>query len=101
MEISQEKFHSPEQQMDATIEETNSLSQEVAKSKGSIEALKRTLSMQRSPLNKSGLGYNQELANKPCPSLPRNNGENVRCWDDAFIYTPMQQKNDKKINPSY
>ena len=42
--------------MEATIEETNSLSQEVAKFNRSIEALKRTLSLQRSPLNKSDLG---------------------------------------------
>ena len=41
MEISQEKLQSPEQQMEATIEETNSLSQEVAKFKGNIEALKK------------------------------------------------------------
>lgn len=45
--------------MEATIEETNSLSQEVAKFNRSIEALKRTPSLQRSPLNKSGLGYSQ------------------------------------------
>ena len=59
VEISQEKLQSSEQQMEATIEETNSLSQEVVKFNRSIEALKRTLSLQRSPLNKSGLGYSQ------------------------------------------
>lgn len=59
VEISQEKLQSSEQQMEATIEETNSLSQEVAKFNRSIEALKIILSFQRSPLNKSGLGYSQ------------------------------------------
>ena len=47
MEISQEKLHSPEQQVEATIEETNSLIQEVAKFNGSIEELKITFSLQR------------------------------------------------------
>ena len=68
------------------------------KFKESTGALNKILSLQRSPMNKIGLGYDQEHVIKGSSSITQEEVENVKCWDDASKYIPRQQKNHKKMN---
>ena len=56
------------------------------KFKESTEALNKVLILQRSPRDKTGLGYNQ----KGSSSIIHENVENVKCQHDASKDTPRQ-----------
>ena len=80
----------------ANMKEAKRLKQEVAKLKGEVERLKyqqtinekfkettealnKILSLQISPMNQTGVGYDQELAIKGSSSITQEKVENVKC----------------------
>ena len=63
--------------------------------------LNKIFILQRSPKNKTGLGYDHEHAIKGSISIIQDDVENFKCWDDAPIDTPMQQNKSKKTNTSH
>ena len=67
------------------------------KFKESTEALNKVLSLQRSPRDKTGIGYNH----KGSRSIIHESVENVKCQHDASKDTPRKQNNHKEMKSSY
>ena len=96
---SQEELHSSRQQVTTSMEEAKNLKQEVdglkdqlktvEKFKKGIEALDKVLSLQRFPLNKSSLGYDQVHMLKGSSSIIQVDD---KCCDD----TPKETTSKKK-----
>ena len=110
----QEELRNSRQQVLASMKEVKRLKQEVVefkeevkklkdhltiteKFKESTEALNKFLRLQRSPRDKTGLGYNH----KGSSSMIHENVENVKCQHDASKDIPWLQKNHKKKKSSY
>ena len=53
------------------------------KFKESIESLNKILSLQISPKNKIGLGYDQEHVIKGSSSITQEDVEKIKIWDDS------------------
>ena len=67
------------------------------KFKESTKALNKVLSLQISPRDKIGLGYNHKYSS----FITQEDVEKVKSWDDVSKDISRQQKNGKEINSSH